>query len=133
MTAHDTQMAATCAAPTARLERLSLGKNIAIAIAFGDNEIALRDLLDKLVPQLVTRECTFAYQMHQYKQPRCTQNQRNYPPRISNGVPGDEATFLTAFHAIYDPLKTQYGHYRGCNEQGLFVVSRAFSGAALGY
>ncbi|HRI69541.1 MAG TPA: hypothetical protein PK156_35160, partial [Polyangium sp.] len=49
------------------------------------------------------------------------------------GVPGDEATFLTAFHAIYDPLKTKYGHYRGFNEQGLFVVSRAFSGAALGY
>lgn len=49
------------------------------------------------------------------------------------GVPGDEDTFATAFHSIYDPLKVKYGHYRGFNEQGLFVVSRAFSGVALGY
>jgi glyoxylase-like metal-dependent hydrolase (beta-lactamase superfamily II) len=49
------------------------------------------------------------------------------------GVPGDEDTFDAAFHAIYDPLKTKYGQYRGFDQQALFLVSRAYSGAVLGY
>ncbi len=33
----------------------------------------------------------------------------------------------------YDRLKAKYSHYRGFNEQGLFHITRAFSGAVLGY
>jgi glyoxylase-like metal-dependent hydrolase (beta-lactamase superfamily II) len=49
------------------------------------------------------------------------------------GVPDSEAKFLEAYHAVYDPLKAKYGDYRGFREEALFVVSRAFSGALLGY
>lgn len=49
------------------------------------------------------------------------------------GVPGDEDTFAEAFYSIYDPLKEKYSHYRGFDQQALFLVSRAFSGAVLGY
>lgn len=49
------------------------------------------------------------------------------------GVPGDEDRFAEAFHSIYDPLKAKYAHYRGFDQQGLFLVSRAYSGAVLGY
>lgn len=49
------------------------------------------------------------------------------------GLPADEATFAASFHSIYDRLKAKYSHYRGFNEQGLFHITRAFSGAVLGY
>lgn len=52
---------------------------------------------------------------------------------VKYGLPADEDAFAAAFHAIYDPLKAKYGHYRGFDEQGLFHVTRAFSGAVLGY
>lgn len=49
------------------------------------------------------------------------------------GVPGDADTFAEAFHTIFDPLQAKYGDYRGWDQQGLFLVSRAYSGAVLGY
>jgi glyoxylase-like metal-dependent hydrolase (beta-lactamase superfamily II) len=49
------------------------------------------------------------------------------------GIPGTEARFLEGFHYMYDPLKAKYGHYHGFDQQALFLVSRAFSGATLGY
>jgi glyoxylase-like metal-dependent hydrolase (beta-lactamase superfamily II) len=48
-------------------------------------------------------------------------------------LPGTESAFLEGFHSMYDPLKAKYGHYRGFDQQALFLVSRAFSGALLGY
>ena len=48
-------------------------------------------------------------------------------------VPADENKFAASFHSIYDVLKAKYSHYRGFNEQSLFHVTRAFSGAVLGY
>ena len=49
------------------------------------------------------------------------------------GLPTTEGQFLEGFHAMYDPLKAKYGHYDGLDQQALFLVSRAFSGALLGY
>jgi glyoxylase-like metal-dependent hydrolase (beta-lactamase superfamily II) len=49
------------------------------------------------------------------------------------GLPSEEKQFLEGFHAMYDPLKAKYGHYDGFDQQALFLVSRAFSGALLGY
>jgi glyoxylase-like metal-dependent hydrolase (beta-lactamase superfamily II) len=48
-------------------------------------------------------------------------------------LPSTEAAFLEGFHQMYDPLKAKYGHYDGFDQQALFLVSRAFSGALLGY
>ncbi len=47
------------------------------------------------------------------------------------GIPDTEEKFHVGFHYMYDPLKAKYGH--GFDQQALFVVSRAFSGATLGY
>jgi glyoxylase-like metal-dependent hydrolase (beta-lactamase superfamily II) len=52
---------------------------------------------------------------------------------VKYGLPADEDAFSRSFHAIYDPIKQKYSHYRGFKEQGLFHVTRAFSGAVLGY
>ncbi len=49
------------------------------------------------------------------------------------GVPETEQDFLKGYHYIYDPLKARYGSYHGFDQEALFVVSRAFSGALLGY
>jgi glyoxylase-like metal-dependent hydrolase (beta-lactamase superfamily II) len=49
------------------------------------------------------------------------------------GLPDTESRFLEGYHSMYDPLKAKYGHYRGFDQQSLFLVSRAFSGAILGY
>jgi hypothetical protein len=49
------------------------------------------------------------------------------------GMPKTEAQFVVGFHAMYDPLKAKYGDYHGFEQQSLFLVSRAFSGALLGY
>jgi glyoxylase-like metal-dependent hydrolase (beta-lactamase superfamily II) len=49
------------------------------------------------------------------------------------GVPSTKEAFVRGYRAMYDPLKAKYGGYHGFNEQALFVVSRAFSGALLGY
>jgi glyoxylase-like metal-dependent hydrolase (beta-lactamase superfamily II) len=49
------------------------------------------------------------------------------------GVPDTEDKFLEGFHYVYDPLKARYGDYHGFDQEALFVVSRAFSGALLGY
>ena len=49
------------------------------------------------------------------------------------GIPDTEDKFLKGYHYIYDPLKARYGHYHGFDQEALFVVSRAFSGALLGY
>jgi hypothetical protein len=49
------------------------------------------------------------------------------------GLPDTEAKFLEGYHAMYDPLKAKYGTYDGFDQQALFLVSRAFSGALLGY
>lgn len=49
------------------------------------------------------------------------------------GVPDTEDKFLEGFRYMYDPLKAKYGGYHGFDQEALFVVSRAFSGALLGY
>jgi glyoxylase-like metal-dependent hydrolase (beta-lactamase superfamily II) len=49
------------------------------------------------------------------------------------GMPDTEEKFLAGYHYMYDPLKARYGDYHGFDQQALFVGSRAFSGALLGY
>jgi glyoxylase-like metal-dependent hydrolase (beta-lactamase superfamily II) len=49
------------------------------------------------------------------------------------GVPTTADDWVTGYHYVYDPLKAKYGSYHGFNEEALFVVSRAVSGAILGY
>jgi glyoxylase-like metal-dependent hydrolase (beta-lactamase superfamily II) len=53
--------------------------------------------------------------------------------REKYGLPDDSETFVKSFHHVYDQLKAKYGDYHGFDEQALFVVARAYSGAFLGY
>jgi glyoxylase-like metal-dependent hydrolase (beta-lactamase superfamily II) len=50
-----------------------------------------------------------------------------------HGLPTTESGYKEGFHHVYDPLKAKFGHYHGFEEEALFIVARAFSGAFLGY
>jgi len=49
------------------------------------------------------------------------------------GLPKTGEEYERGFRAMYDPLKAKYGEYHGFDEEILFVIGRAFSGALLGY
>lgn len=56
-----------------------------------------------------------------------------YGPADGATLPGDGDALMEMFSYIYEPLKAEYGHYHGFNQQSLYVVFSGLIGETLGF